>query len=440
MLLERLLKVRRARIPASWSPSTAASATAPDLDGQQFVWPVHGWIGATSHYDDGSVHPGAADIYSHVWQPIRAAHAGTVVFAGLMYQPYPLAYSVVLSHGDGYQTMYGHMANVTPIVSVGQTVAVNQIIGYLGNTGRGSSQHMHFGILKNCPSATRICCEPIGGMTCPAASSVRGTTVFIPGLELGTWVTAGTHVHGDYAPLSQVAAQSAPYKIKTFDAVPLLSSADGSASVLATVPTNTILTAQTSSEGFLNVAYGGRSGWISQGATRAYASGVSGFATLIRLRTLGSSSSVHNVYSDTSTSSSVLGTIRGSFYVLGFSSKTDATGAVWYRIMVNAVNPQDGNRRNIKLYGWVQRNVAVATTSAFATAVMTPTTARLGPGPSFAAAGTVANGTSLVISDVQNGWYRYRNASANRYEWIGGWETFVEDASCSVSGAACSRQ
>ena len=67
------------------------SATAPDVDGQQFVWPVHGWIGATSHYPDGSVHPGAADIYSHVWQPIRAAHAGKVVFAGLMYQPYPLA-------------------------------------------------------------------------------------------------------------------------------------------------------------------------------------------------------------------------------------------------------------------------------------------------------------------------------------------------------------
>ena len=146
------------------------------------------------------------------------------------------------------------------------------------------------------------------------------------------------------------------------------------------------------------------------------------------------------MYSDTSTSSSVLGTIRGGFYVLGFSSKTDATGAVWYRIMVNAVNPQDGNRRNIKLYGWVQRNVAVATTSAFATTVMTPTTARLGPGPSFAEAGTVANDTSLVISDVQNGWYRYRDASANRYEWIGGWETFVEDASCSVSAAACNRQ
>ena len=108
--------------------------------------------------------------------------------------------------------------------------------------------------------------------------------------------------------------------------------------------------------------------------------------------------------------------------------------------MVNAVNPQDSNQRNVKLYGWVQRNVAVATTSAFATAVMTPTTARLGPGPSFTAARTLASDTSLVISDVQNGWYRYRNASANRYEWIGGWDTFVEDASCSISGAAGSRQ
>ena len=85
---------------------------------------------------------------------------------------------------------------------------------------------------------------------------------------------------------ARAAAQSAPYKIKTFDAVPLLSSADGTASVLATVPTNTILTAQTSSEGFRNVAYGGSSGWISQGATRAYARAASR-ASLIRLRTLG---------------------------------------------------------------------------------------------------------------------------------------------------------
>ena len=53
----------------------AASVTAPDQGGPQFLWPVHGWIGATSRYPDGSVHPGAADIYSHVWQPIRAARA-----------------------------------------------------------------------------------------------------------------------------------------------------------------------------------------------------------------------------------------------------------------------------------------------------------------------------------------------------------------------------
>lgn len=420
--------------------TAAASETAPDQDGRQFVWPVHGWIDATGRYPSGSVHPGAADIYSHVWQPIRAARAGKVVFAGLMYQPYPIAYSVVLSHGNGYQTMYGHMANVEPVVSVGDTVTAGQVIGYLGSTGRGNSQHMHFGILKNCPSTTQVCCEPIGGMTCPASSSVRGTTVFIPGLRLGSWVTAGTPVNGGYTPLSRITAQSAPYRIRTFDAVPLLSGASGSASVLTTVPTGTTLTARTSSGGFLNVDYNGRSGWISQGATRADASGVDGFATLIRLKTLGTSASTHKVYASTSTASSVLGTIRGNFYVLGFSSKTDANGAVWYRIMVNAVNPQDGNRRNVKLYGWVQRNVAVATTSAFATGVMTPTTARLGPGPSFAAARTLASDTSLVISDVQNGWYRYRNASANRYEWIGGWDTFVEDASCSISGASCFSQ
>ncbi len=51
---------------------------------------------------------------------------------------------IKIDHGDGYQTLYGHLKSVS--VSKNQEVDQGQIIGVMGNTGDSSSDHLHFEI------------------------------------------------------------------------------------------------------------------------------------------------------------------------------------------------------------------------------------------------------------------------------------------------------
>lgn len=54
---------------------------------------------------------------------------------------------VVLNHGFGYKTLYGHM--VRYIVKRGQRVKRGEVIGYVGNTGRSTGPHVHYEIIKD---------------------------------------------------------------------------------------------------------------------------------------------------------------------------------------------------------------------------------------------------------------------------------------------------
>ena len=54
---------------------------------------------------------------------------------------------VVINHGYGYKTLYGHLNNFN--VKVGQKVKRGDIIGFMGNTGVSSSTHLHYEVRKN---------------------------------------------------------------------------------------------------------------------------------------------------------------------------------------------------------------------------------------------------------------------------------------------------
>ena len=54
---------------------------------------------------------------------------------------------VVVNHGFGYQTLYGHMSRIA--AKVGQKVTRGQLIGYVGSTGLSTAPHVHYEVIKN---------------------------------------------------------------------------------------------------------------------------------------------------------------------------------------------------------------------------------------------------------------------------------------------------
>jgi murein DD-endopeptidase MepM/ murein hydrolase activator NlpD len=73
--------------------------------------------------------------------PVEAANSGTVAFTGDLGI---YGNTVILDHGLGLFTLYGHMNSID--VKVGDSVAKRQPLGRTGETGLAAGDHLHFGI------------------------------------------------------------------------------------------------------------------------------------------------------------------------------------------------------------------------------------------------------------------------------------------------------
>ena len=86
-------------------------------------------------------HHSGLDLVAPHGSPLRAAAAGTVVFAGT-YFDYGLM--VDIQHGAGMVTRYAHMAGFAIGIRPGMPVAAGDLLGRIGNTGRATTAHVHF--------------------------------------------------------------------------------------------------------------------------------------------------------------------------------------------------------------------------------------------------------------------------------------------------------
>ena len=110
-----------------------------------FVWPTSG--GVTQYY---VWYHQALDIANSSVPPVIAADSGTVVYAGCLNWGYGC--HVIIDHGNGYQTLYGHLSSYS--VEAGESVGQASQIGMMGSTGRSTGTHLHFevrsgGVLLN---------------------------------------------------------------------------------------------------------------------------------------------------------------------------------------------------------------------------------------------------------------------------------------------------
>jgi murein DD-endopeptidase MepM/ murein hydrolase activator NlpD len=86
----------------------------------------------------GRLHAGI-DLAAANGTRLRAAGAGVVVTAG---PADGYGNAVLIDHGNGYLTHYGHMSVIT--VTAGQHVKAGEEIGNEGSTGHSTGPHLHF--------------------------------------------------------------------------------------------------------------------------------------------------------------------------------------------------------------------------------------------------------------------------------------------------------
>jgi len=77
--------------------------------------------------------------------PIYATANGVVRTAGNLGNGF--GNHVVINHGYGYETLYGHMFRIK--VRSGERIKRGEIIGWVGNTGKSTGPHCHYEVHKN---------------------------------------------------------------------------------------------------------------------------------------------------------------------------------------------------------------------------------------------------------------------------------------------------
>jgi murein DD-endopeptidase MepM/ murein hydrolase activator NlpD len=102
------------------------------------TWPAGGPVTSGFGTRWGRMHTGI-DIGAGYGASIRAAQDGTVILAG---HNGGYGNCVVIDHGGGFSTLYGHMSNIE--ASEGQSVDAGDLIGEVGSTGNSTGPHLHF--------------------------------------------------------------------------------------------------------------------------------------------------------------------------------------------------------------------------------------------------------------------------------------------------------
>lgn len=110
-----------------------------------FAWPVRGTILSRFGPGESGARNNGIDIAVPIGTPISAAADGVVAYAGDKVAVF--GGLVLLNHGGGWVSAYGHASRVD--VVRGQKVTKGQVIGLTGDTGYASKPKLHFELRKD---------------------------------------------------------------------------------------------------------------------------------------------------------------------------------------------------------------------------------------------------------------------------------------------------
>jgi murein DD-endopeptidase MepM/ murein hydrolase activator NlpD len=107
----------------------------------------------SSHFSKGRLHPVLRKVIPHhgvdfaapSGTPVVAAADGVVTAAGW---DGPLGRAVRIRHGGDMVTVYGHLRGLASGIARGAHVRQNQVIGYVGATGRATGPHLHYTMIE----------------------------------------------------------------------------------------------------------------------------------------------------------------------------------------------------------------------------------------------------------------------------------------------------
>lgn len=134
----RVTRAIEGGLTANYDGDWTLLADAPSL------WPIEGRVASSfGEREDpingeGAFHAGI-DIDAPYGTPVRAAGDGDVSGASM---GAGYGREVVLDHGHGLSTLYGHLSAIA--VLPGQHVTRGEIIGYVGQSGRATGPHLHY--------------------------------------------------------------------------------------------------------------------------------------------------------------------------------------------------------------------------------------------------------------------------------------------------------
>lgn len=155
-------KVFISRPSGAYSTKLAAASSSLKVN-SNFGWRRDPFSGR------GRRHTGV-DIDGEWGESVGASMAGTVSFVGVK-RGYGNV--IIVDHGQGLSTYYAHLSSMA--VSVGQTVAAGQTIGFIGSTGRSSGPHLHYEL--------RALGHPVNPY---ATVAIDGQRVFVDGKPVQT--------------------------------------------------------------------------------------------------------------------------------------------------------------------------------------------------------------------------------------------------------------